>query len=319
MKRFAIAVMFASTFASADTIPADAQALFDQGITDMQAGKLDVACKELAASLAKYSDSGTKGALASCYTKAGKIASAWVLWKELADTESDATRRANAAQHATDLGPKLPRYKVALTGTPPAGFTVTINAIPVADPTLPTALPIDPGPLAIVAKAPGFDDFTATLQATDGHTTDIEIPALHAKGAAGPVDGPRPVIPDDPVAGKRHARHLYGAILVGVGAAGLAVGIVEGLGASSTFDEAKTICGGDINACPQPMVMASQLKVNDARNTATISTIAFGVGGAALVTGAILWFTAPAAESSRIAVVPAIAPGSAGVVLSGRW
>jgi len=314
VKKLAAVLLLTSSLASAD-IPPDAQALFEQGIADMQANKLDVACKELAASLAKYADMGTKGALATCYTKAGKTASAWTLWKELADTEKDPAFKASAAQHASELGPKLPRYQIKLAGAAPAGLAVTINGVAVADPTLPTALPVDPGPLVVVATATDRGEWRATLTASEGKTTTIDIPELPAKG----VESHRVDIDPPPPVEHKSSRKLYAGILGGVGLVGVAVGIVEGLSASSSFDDAKKLCGGDVGTCPNPMVGPAQKKVDDSRSAATLSTVAFGVGGAAVAAAVILYVTAPKESESRVAVRPVIAPSTAGVVLSGRW
>ena len=311
MKRVLLACALVARAAHADGIPADAQALFEQGITDMQAGKLDVACKELAASLAKYADSGTKGALASCYTKAGKIASAWTLWKELAETEADPAHKASAQQFADQLGPRLPRYKIQLAGAPAPGLIVTVNGSPVADPTLPTALPVDPGPLAITASAPGREGWSATLSATEAQTTTIAVPELAVTAAAA-----RPHPPQMPIVEPVHSsRKLIAASIGAAGVVAVVAGAVFGSSASSTYDDAKQLCGGNIAACPTAKVSAAQSKVNDARTAANISTVTFGIGGVAIAAGAYLWLTAPSSES-RVAVRPQIGPSSAGVVLS---
>jgi hypothetical protein len=103
-------------------------------------------------------------------------------------------------------------------------------------------------------------------------------------------------------------------VLLAVGGAGLIVGGVFGglaLGKKSSLDSA---CQPK-SACP-----ASSQGDIDALNTdATIATVGFAVGGAAVVAGGI-WFFAggrskpkPAAPSARLVVHPYIGPGSAGV------
>jgi hypothetical protein len=56
---------------------------------------------------------------------------------------------------------------------------------------------------------------------------------------------------------------------------------------------------------------------NSAFSKATVSTIAFGVGGAAVVAGTILWFTAPKSESDATRVGVALGPSA--VTLRGAW
>ena len=301
-------------------VPPEATALFDQGMKDMRAGNLEVACKELSASLAKYTDSGTKGALATCYTKLGKVASAWSLWKDLADTASPADR-ADAARRAKALEPKLPRFVVKAVATP--GLVVAINGNAVADPTLAVPLPIDPGPLAVTAHAPGHQDWSQTFQATEGHTTTIEVPALAER--TGPivttpptppvVVGPVPaVVEHDQPSDGRGRRHLIAVAVSVVGVAVVVGGALFGLSASSNFDHAKTDCGGDVDHCATAGLAAATTDVSNARSDATWSTVGFTVGAALVATGAILWVTAPGVH-----LTPSVEPHSAGLALSGRW
>jgi hypothetical protein len=155
----------------------EATALFEQGVADLHAGRTEQACKELAASLAREDDSGTKGALATCDTQLGRVASAWQLWKDLADTAPTADLRADAKANAKQLEPRLPRYVVQLQGAAPAGLAVTLNGAP-ADPTLGVALPIDPGAVIAAATAPGRQPWTATYQAVEGQQLTISVPVL---------------------------------------------------------------------------------------------------------------------------------------------
>src|SRR5882724_11320571 len=110
--------------ASADP-KAEAVVLFDQGIQDLKAGRLDKACPELQASLQLVKDSGTKGALARCLGRSGRIASAWLLWRELSDTAPTAELRADAAAQAGRLEHRLPRYALKLAGPTP-GLVVQV-------------------------------------------------------------------------------------------------------------------------------------------------------------------------------------------------
>src|SRR5882757_4868269 len=105
---------------------AEAVVLFDQGIKDMKAGRLDKACAELQSSLDLVKDSGTKGALARCHGLSGRVASAWLLWRELADTAPSAALRSDAAAQAAKLEPRLPKYTIKLA-KPTPNLVVEIN------------------------------------------------------------------------------------------------------------------------------------------------------------------------------------------------
>src|SRR4051812_42511974 len=108
-----VALAFGASPAMADS-RAEAVVLFDQGIKDMKAGRLEKACTELQSSLDLVKDSGTKGALARCHGLSGRVASAWLLWRELADTAPSAALRSDAAAQAAKLEPRLPKYTIKL-------------------------------------------------------------------------------------------------------------------------------------------------------------------------------------------------------------
>ncbi len=312
MSRIAIALLLVPALARADA-PPEATALFDQGIKDLQAGNLDAACKELASSLARYSDSGTKGALATCYTRQGRIVSAWNLWRDLADT-APADLRADAAANAAQLEPRLPHFVLQAPAVP--GLVVTINGT-VADPALGVPLPVDPGPVFASARAPAREPWSQTYQATEGKTLTIEVPPLAEVHAPAPV-----VTPVKPAVEPSTARHDRHVLAFAIGAAGLGVaigGIITGGVASSNWNAAKTSCGsGGIGSCQLTGLADARDDVSSARTWALISTIGIAAGGAALLGGAILYFTAPADETA-LHVTPALGPSSYGVALSGGW
>jgi len=91
---------------------------------------------------------------------------------------------------------------------------------------------------------------------------------------------------------------------------GVVVGSVFGLKASSDWDDAQADC----TPYPKCGPKGAQLG-EDASDAATISTIAFVVGGAAIAGGVILWLTAPDGDSSETVV--GIGPGR--VLVHGRF
>ncbi len=308
-----VVVLLVPRLAAADA-QAEAVALFDQGIKDLKAGNYAKACPELAESNAKYPDSGTKGSLALCYTSLGKVASAWLLWRELADT-APPKLRPDAAKKAEKLAPRVPHFVIKAAATP--GLVITVNGNPV-DPKLGVPEPVDPGPLAVVATAAGHDRWTHDYTAAEGQTVAIEVPVL-APTVIKHDEPPPPIVTDDHAAA-RHRRHVI-ALGVGlVGGAALAGGTVFGLMARSDYNDAKRVCGGMIDNCPVGQVAASQKHVDDARSAATVSTVMFAAGGAAVVTGVILWVTAPKlVEEHRVTIAPQLGAGGLGVAISGGF
>ncbi|HEY5934989.1 MAG TPA: hypothetical protein VIU61_10150 [Kofleriaceae bacterium] len=295
---------------------ATAMALFDEGLKEMKAKNFDKACKAFAASLALVADSGTKGSLARCYTEQGKVASAWGLWRDLADTAPTPKLREDAALRAKKLEPRIPKYSLKVIAPTP-GLAVTVNGSPV-NATVEAAVPIDPGPLSVTARATGYVVWTRDETAKEGAVVAIEIPALERLGATTKLVVPP--MPMDERARKRKTRHRIG-IVIGAGAGGAAVivGSVFGFRARSQYADAKDTCGGSIEDCDPARVMEAQGQVDDARSSGTLSTVMFAVGGAAVITGVVIYMTAPKLESRGVTIAPAVDHQSAGVTLLGRF
>jgi hypothetical protein len=301
---------------------AEAIVLFDQGIKDMKAGRLEKACTELQSSLDLVKDSGTKGALARCHGLAGRVASAWLLWRELADTAPSAELRNDAAAQAAKLERRLPRYTIKRARRA-ANVVVEINGHGVAS-GVSVAVPIDPGKISVSASGRDGDrvvteTWTHDYQAVEGQTLAIEVPALAPLPAV--VAKPaRPARDDDAeLASRRHTRHVI-AVVVGVAALGAAGGgAYFGHDASTKYDAAKKLCGDMIDQCPEAAILDSKKQVDAARSSATLSTVLFGVAGAAAITATILWVTAPSIEHKGVAIAPTVGPGTVGVVLGGAF
>lgn len=92
-----------------------------------------------------------------------------------------------------------------------------------------------------------------------------------------------------------------------------------GLSANSAWKEAKDLgCGG--GKCP---TKAAQDKSESASSNANLSTLGFGLGGAALVAGVVLLLTAPSskesASSRKIQVAPSVGQREGALNLLGRF
>lgn len=287
--------------------------LFDEGAKAMKAGKYAEACASFEKSNALYPDSGTKGSLARCYEKLGKLASSWVLWRELADTAPTADLRKDAAKQVARLDARVPKYVMKMS-TRTLGLVLTVNGKPAALTDVP--VPIDAGPVLVVATAPGYQEWRTELTAAEGAALTIEVPALVAIPKEDPA---KPVVPPPPpVRDRGKSRRLLGLGVAGAGVVTVVVGGVFGVSAKGTFDDANDTCGGSVDACDPARVADAQAQVDDARSAANLSTILVGAGGALVVTGAVLYFTAPKAER-RVTVAPLATPTTAGFVLSGRF
>lgn len=81
-------------------------------------------------------------------------------------------------------------------------------------------------------------------------------------------------------------------VLVGAGAAGLATGTVAALLATSAKGRVDDACPSGYGAC-DPAQRSAAADLSTARTWATISTVAFALGGVALAAGVTLYVTVP--------------------------
>ena len=134
--------------------------------------------------------------------------------------------------------------------------------------------------------------------------------------AAG-TDAAAPVLPNRENAGS--GRRTLGLALAGVGIGGLASGVVFGVLTLNKRSKIDELCGGNAGSCNAPAGSVDPER-ESAKTTATISTASFIAGGAALVGGGLLYFTAPSGTSAaQVRVVPRAAQNGGGLGLEGTW
>ncbi|HEY8927477.1 MAG TPA: hypothetical protein VIU64_24010 [Polyangia bacterium] len=145
-----------------------AEALFQQGKQLLERGDAHAACPKLAESLRLERATGTLLALAMCHEVEGRLASAWAEYLEViarAKKDGRADREEAARQWAGKLEARLSTLSVAVPAAVAEipGLRVQRDGVPLDAPAWSTAVPVDPGPHAIVAKAPGRETWTTTL------------------------------------------------------------------------------------------------------------------------------------------------------------
>lgn len=266
-----------------------AEALFTEGRRLMDQGRFAEACKKLESSQKLDPGAGTLMNLAACYEKNGQSASAWVTYKDAAS--ASAARHpdwaAQAMARVGELEPKLSKLTIDVTPTP--GIVVTRDGITVDAAMYGVAIPVDPGPHTIDATSAGYKPFHADV--TFGGSKEektIEIPML-AVGEAR-ANGSR-----------GSAQRVVGAVMMGVGGAGLLIGSIFGGVALGKKGEA----GNPQNCTPDFKTCSPTGKglVDDAKSAGNVSTVALIAGGAFAVGGLIVYLVAPkafAAESQKV-------------------
>jgi tetratricopeptide (TPR) repeat protein len=329
MMRHVLAVlMLVSAFAgraqaqSSDS-SALAEQLFNQARDLTKANKWAEACPKFEASLRYDPVLGTRLNLATCYEHIGKLASAWGLYRESMDAAKKAgdSKRADYAQkQATALEPRLPKLSISAPANKPAGFVVKRDGTPIDSGELGVALYVDPGTHEVTAAAAGFEPFSITVTLIEGKTETLAIPALVAKPV---TEDKKPEVEAEvdtaAISAKARQRKFIALGLGGGGVVALAVGFVFGAKASSSYDDAKKLCGDDL-ACSSANFDKGKKLVADARSAGTISTVLVGVGVAAVAAGVVVYLTAPKApERATARLVPVPHQGGAGLALVGTF
>lgn len=302
--------------------PGAAQVLFDEGKAAMAAGDYAKACAKLEDSHRLQPAGGTVMYLALCREAEGKTATAWLRFNEtlsLARRDNRADRERVAQEHLASLAPKLTKLTIVVPQAVADTHALEIKRDGEIVPRLAwgTAVPVDPGPHAITARAPGKLVWTGQANAsTPGDTVSIEIPELgtDASDAHPEADARQASTSTDvkPSSGRKTVAIVIGAVgLAGV----VAGGVLGGLALSKKSQENDYCPGGAQGPCNAQGVALS----NDAVTFGNASTIAIGVGAAAVVAGVVLWVTAPSAKAPGVAIAPLAGPRGGGLGLGGAF
>lgn len=314
---------------------AAAEQLFSQAQQLMAAGNYDAACPKLEASMELDAALGTLINLARCYEKQGRLASAWARYREAADLAARASqgkRQRFAARQAEALEPRLPRLIIRVSSVSAvSGLSISRDESKVDAAMFDTAIYIDPGEHTIVARAPGYLDFTKTFEIAVGQEIIIEVPSLtptdandsaaenatRADQQQEKVSDGKPANSNDP--GPPPLRRTIGLITAGTGGLALTVGL--GFGWASRSAWSKAFEGG---ACQRETLECSvdgQREAEKAGRRADVATVLSTGGVVLMVAGAVLYFTArePTETDSTLSVAPMLAPESMGVVMTGHF
>jgi len=298
-----------------------AEQLFNQGRDLVKANQWADACPKFEASLRYDPVLGTRLNLATCYEHIGKIASAWGLYRESMElaTKAGDTKRAEYAQRqATALERRLPKLAISAPPIPPADYVVKRDDTTVDAGAFGVALYVDPGTHKVTASAPGFEPFAVSVTLVEGKTETLAIPNLVATPVA--AAAPARQTPTEPAAPASPTRKYMALGIGGAGVAAVAVGLVFGAKANSSFRDAKTLCGPTL-VCSNDADYARDKKLmSDARSAATTSTVLMIGGGAAIAAGVVVLLTAPrSAERTTARLVPIVHGSGTGLALAGEF
>jgi serine/threonine-protein kinase len=320
---------------------AAAEALFQDARQLMKDGKFADACPKLSDSNKLDPAVGTLLYLGECYEKNGQTASAWVTFQTAAETAQKAGQpdRAHvASDRATALWARLSKItiNVAAAARVP-GLEIKRDGVDVGQATWGVGVPVDPGEHAILARAPGKQDWSQTVRVDpDGKVAVVEIPMLANAAMAPPppvMQQPQqqqlpPKLDQGTSTSNGNSQRVVGFVAGGVGVVGLVAGTVFGLQAKNKQDQSASHClPTDPTKCDQTGV---DLR-HQGHSAATMSNVGFAVGAVGIVGGAILYLTAPSNSKPKTAsvdvkrpiqylnVVPVVGAQSSSLLITGSF
>jgi hypothetical protein len=165
---------------------AEADTLFDQGRSLMDAGKLSEACAAFEASQKLSPATSTLLNLAHCREQNHELATAYGLYRDAErqtraplDDNTQALNR-SASDHAKTLAPRLSKLTINVPAASRIEGLVVSRGSTALDPgAWNRDLPVDGGSFVITARAPGYLDWSTTIEIAGEHDAKaIEIPAL---------------------------------------------------------------------------------------------------------------------------------------------
>jgi tetratricopeptide (TPR) repeat protein len=323
----------AKAWAQSDTDSALAEALYRQARELMTQEKYAEACPKLAESYRLDPGTGTLLNLATCRELEGKLATAWLLYSDAllaAQRDRRDDREEFAQQHLTELEPRLSRLTLLV---PPEAddpaLELTLDGTRVASAARGVPTYVDPGSHTVQAKSPGKIAWSQTIEiAATAEQRVITIPKLEPAAAAPPAPAPASTASPEPTAAPvvrtrptPNTVYIAGGATIALAVAATVTGIVY-LDKRSSYHQ--YLVEHDNMPSPDAASLRDSARLNGSLNAALL--IATTCGAAATV---YLYLARPeriepsvaAPASSRFSarIAPSVAPGYAGLGLSGGF
>jgi len=317
----------------------DADALFDRGKQLMEQDKLADACEAFEASNRIDPRAGTLIWIGECRARNHQLASAWAAYKDALARVKDPRKKSIATSKLAAVEDKLSYLLVVVAEDRRlAGLTITRDGQPLEVDAWNRGVPIDGGEYAITASAPDHATWTTTVTVPpELGRVRVDVPRLDDLARPAPPPAPEPRAPPGPAIANAAptpatpvattsahdagppsrwtARRKLAIGLAAGSAAAWATGAVLGVQARRRESDALALCPSAQTSCGDAR-RANQL-LDEGSHRALGANIAFGIAAAATIGAGVLWFTG-APEVGGVAIVPTVAPGAAGVALSGR-
>lgn len=280
---------------------AAAERLFEEGRAFMAEGTYEQACAKFAASQELDPAVGTLLNLGECFERRGLTASAWATYRQAetaAERQGQRARATFAAEHASALEPKLGRVVVEVaSGARVPGLIVESDGRALPEGAWGTAIPNDPGERVVSAHADGHAPWSTTVTVSPGSRVTVAVPRLRELPQVAPVAPRR--------AGSR-TQVVTGYGLAALGGVALGFGGFYGVRAFTGYGDAN-----DNHCTPVDCDAIGVRAIQSAQTDATVSTVLFGVGLAAVAAGVVLIVTGSPGRAAQQAQAQTTAAGIA--------
>jgi hypothetical protein len=259
----------------------------------------------------------------------GKLSAAREQLRTCANPACPAMVRSDCTKRLDDLESAQPTIAFEVkdaSGADVVAVKVTVDGKPLADRLDGTPLAVDPGEHVFGFDIEGQSPVTRTLVLTEGVKGRRERVVV---GPGAPVPAATAALPATPSAAESASAseggglgtgRLLGLVAGGVGVAGLAVGGIFGALTLSERSQQESACGSPCSSSSHTQALGDH---STGMTDATISTVGFIAGGALVLGGAVLFFTArPSPQpqpTTGVLVLPGVGPGGGGVLLKGAF
>lgn len=285
---------------------ATARDLFRQGARLAQQEDWEAALDAYQRSMALRPSNLTRYSIAVVQERLGKLVEAMETLRVFLAQDHDRStfRYVQPAREMLEaLEQRIARVKVVIPGNP-RGARVLIDGVAIPDAAIGVYRPTDPGKRRVEARVPGYPTFVQTVDLDEGGEAEVVVRLRKPGDPVSAPGGPAPVT--EPAA--EHERDdTAGTVLVAAGGGVFALGLGLGIYGYTKAKDAEASEGSDADS---------------ARTFALVGDIGMGVGLVAAGIGTYMLLSGDEKESDQkagLSVGPWGAPGSAGVVASGRF
>ncbi len=259
---------------------AAAEALFQSGREAMDAKDYEAAREAFSESQRLEPAAGTLMNLATAEEKLNMPASAWGHFQHaLQMLSSDDRRRPFVNERIAELETSLPRLAISPAAGAPQDLQIERSGLVLGKASWGVALPVDPGSLTIVVRAPHHEPRTYSIDVIKGQTETLTV--RPGKEIRESTERRNPTL------------RTLGYVAGGVGIAGVGLGVVTSALLPKTREVAVENCPND--SCNEEGWRA----VRRGKRLLALNTVGFAVGGVGLVSGALLFIASGKTSEER--------------------